>query len=101
MFIDKKKLVLQFLNKLEKKNENYLKVVGTIFIPLYQNKFLSYTEKILTFSSEWKMFLEIERKMKMFSFRSNQVELVVFTFYISTNKLLVLSEEYTYQKVVK
>jgi len=40
-------------------------------------------------------------KLKMFSFCSNQVELPVFTLYISTSKLLVQSVVYTYQNVVK
>jgi len=36
----------------------------------------------------------------MLLFYSNQVELAVFTLYISTNNLLVQSVVYTYQQVV-
>jgi len=62
-----------------------------------------YTEKIMTLSSELKMFLKIERhfNLKMFLFSSNQVELAVFQYIVCTNKLLVQSLVYTYQKVVK
>jgi len=45
-----------------------------------ENIIIVYTKIILTFSSELKIFLKIE-----------QVELVVFTLYISTKKLLVQS----------
>jgi len=38
-------------------------------------------------------------KLNIFSISSNQVELAVFTLYISTNKPLVQSIMYTYQKV--
>jgi len=41
-----------------------------------------------------KMFLKIV-------FCSNQVELAVFKYIVSTNKLLVQSLVYTYQKLVK
>jgi len=37
----------------------------------------------------------------MFLFCSNQVKFAVFTLYSSTNKQLVQSVVYTYQKVVK
>jgi len=37
----------------------------------------------------------------MFLFSSNQVELTVFKYIVCTNKLLVQSLVYTYQKVVK
>jgi len=39
--------------------------------------------------------------LKIFLFCSNQVELAVFTLYISTNKLIVQSVVCSYQKVVK
>jgi len=57
----------------------------------------THTEKILTFSSELEMFFKIERlfKIENFLFCSNQVE------YKLSNKLLVQSVVYTYQKVVK
>jgi len=38
---------------------------------------------------------------KMFLFCSNQVELAVLKYFVGTNKLLVQSLVYTYQKVVK
>jgi len=44
------------------------------------------------------MFL---KNKKIFLFCSSQVELAVFTLYISTIKLLFQSAVYTYQKVVK
>jgi len=63
-----------------------------------------FTENIVTFSSELKMFLknynEIFDVENVFTF-SNQVKLAVLTLYISKNKLLEKSEVDTYQKVVK
>jgi len=40
-------------------------------------------------------------KLKVFLFCSNQVKLAVFKYIVCTNKLLVQSLVYTYQKVVK
>jgi len=49
------------------------------------------------------MFLKMERhfRLKMLLFCSNQVELAVFKYNVCTNKQLVQSLLYTYQKVVK
>jgi len=51
----------------------------------------SYTEEILTFSSELKVFLKIF-KLKMFLICSNQVKLAVFMFTVYLNKLKLLNK---------